>query len=318
MSDLISILETIVADVESGRAVALCVVLQKQGSVPQVPGAAMLVRSDSSSIGTVGGGVVETEVRHDALELMEEGRSALLELSLDHDDIMGGVGTCGGRMSIGIMSITSAANLKPFAEALELIRRHKPARVPIVVEHAGKLLEYRLHVDVPPTLVIAGAGHVGQALANLAAGLNFHVVVIDDRAEVASRERFDERVELVVDDIVDALRQYPIDAGCYIVVATREHRQDREALEAVVQRPAGYVGMLGSRKKSKAILNALAEAGVPREMIERVHTPIGFSIGAVTVNEIAVSIAAELIQVRREHAPRLIEGPFEASSTDVR
>ncbi|MBU0617298.1 MAG: XdhC family protein, partial [Planctomycetes bacterium] len=126
-------------------------------------------------------------------------------------------------------------------------------------------------------------------------------------------ERFGERVQLVVDDITEALRAYPIDANCYVVIATRGHLYDQQALNAVIHCPAGYVGMIGSRKKSVTILDALASAGVSRELLDRVHTPIGISIGAVTVNEIAVSIAAELIQLRRQTTPRAIEGPLERS-----
>jgi xanthine dehydrogenase accessory factor len=184
--------------------------------------------------------------------------------------------------------------------------------VPIVVEQAGRRVAYHLHLEVPPTLLIAGAGHVGQAVAELAVRLDFHVVVIDDRADCACPERFPAAVELVVSDIAAALRNYPIDPGCYIVIVTRGHRHDHLALDAVVRRPAGYIGMIGSRRKSRLILDELAVAGVPREPIERVHTPIGLRIAALTVPEIAVSIAAELVQVRRQQTPKLVEGPLDS------
>jgi xanthine dehydrogenase accessory factor len=312
MSDLISILETLVADVQAARPVALCVVLKTYGSAPQTPGALMLVRADASTIGTVGGGAVEAQVQRDAVRLLGENRSAMLNLSLEHDYHTDEGPICGGRMSVGVMPIADAAALKPFAHGLELVRQRRPARIPIIVEHEGQPLEYHLHLEVPPTLIIAGAGHVGQALARLAANLDFHTVVIDDRAEFASRERFGKRVRLVTDDIAEALRTYPIDEGCYVVIVTRGHLQDEQALQAVIQRPAGYIGMIGSKRKSATVLKALEQAGVPPELLERVHTPIGLAIGAVTVNEIAVSITAELIQVRRRSTPRAIEGPIEA------
>ena len=311
MSDPIPILEALTTEVQAGRPVALCTVLKTYGSTPQTPGAMMLVYQDSGALGTVGGGAVEAEVQRDAVELLKQGHSALFELSLEHDYNLDGAPICGGRMSVGIMTIASAAAAEPFAAALELVRQRRPAQVPMVVEHEGRRLEYRVLLEVSPTLIIAGAGHVGQALARLALELDFHVVVIDDRAEFASRERFDERVQLVVDDITEALRAYAIDATCYVVIATRGHLCDQQALNAVVHRPAGYVGMIGSRKKSITILDALAKAGVSRELLDRVHTPIGISIGAVTVNEIAVSIAAELIQLRRQTTPRAVEGPLE-------
>jgi len=312
MSDLISILETLVADVQAGRPATLCVVLKTYGSAPQTPGASMLVRADATTIGTVGGGAVEAQVQREAVRLLGENRSAVLNLSLEHDYHTDEGPICGGQMSVGVMPIADAAALKPFAHGLELVRQRKPARIPIIVEHAGKRLEYHLYVEAPPTLIIAGAGHVGQALARLAANLDFHIVVIDDRAEFASRERFGERVQLITDDIVEALRKYPIDEGCYVVIMTRGHLQDEQALQAVIRRPAGYIGMIGSKRKSATVLKALEQAGVPPELLKRVHTPIGFSIGAVTVNEIAVSIAAELIQVHRQSTPRAMEGPIGA------
>jgi xanthine dehydrogenase accessory factor len=183
--------------------------------------------------------------------------------------------------------------------------------VPIVVMREGERVAYRLHLEVPPTLLIAGAGHVGQALAELALRLDFHVVVIDDRADCARADRFPAGVELVVNDIAGALTKYPVDRGCYVVIVTRGHRHDHLALDAVIRRPVGYIGMIGSRRKSQMILRDLAAAGVPSEQLERVHTPIGMRIGAVTVSEIAVSIAAELVQVRRQQTPKLVEGPIE-------
>ncbi len=311
MSDLVALLEILVADIEADWPVALCAVLERYGSAPQTPGATMLVRSDGSTVGTVGGGVVEAEVRRQALELLNENRSALLKLELDHDYGWDDAAICGGTMAVGVMPITRATGINPFRSALENARDRRPAHIPVVIEHKGKRLEYRLHLEVPPTLLIAGAGHIGQALARLALELDFHVVVIDDRAEFASRERHGERVELIVEDIAGALRDYPIDAGCYVVVVTRGHKHDRDALAAVVHRPAAYIGMIGSQRKSAAVLRALADAGVPQDLLDRVHTPIGVPIGAQTVNEIAVSIAAELIQVRRQRTPVLVEGPTE-------
>ena len=313
MSGLISILETLVAEVDAGRAAAVCTVVARRGSAPQVPGATMLVRADGGAVGTVGGGAPEARVQRRASELLRTGGSDLLELSLDEDYDEGEALRCGGAMSVGIMPIDSADVLAPFRAALDAGRRHEPAHVPIVIEHEGRRRAYRLHVEVSPTLLMAGAGHVGQAVARLAAGLGFHVVAFDDRAELASRERLGEDVEAIVDDVPRALGEYPIDGGCYVVIATRGHQHDREALEAVIRRPAAYIGMIASKRKAAAILNALAEAGIDRESLARVHTPIGLPIGAQTVDEIAVSIMAEVIQTRRSRTPKLIEGPIAAT-----
>lgn len=314
MSEITTVLETLVTEVEAGRPAALCIVVKTHGSTPRAPGAAMLVSADRSTVGTVGGGSVEAEVRRRAFELLQQDASGLLDFGLDQDD--GDVDglICGGRMQVAAMSVGGAASLEPFQAALALAVRREPASFPVIVEHAGQRREYRLHIEPPPTLVIAGAGHVGQALAELAVKLDFHVVVIDDRADVASPARFNERVELIVADIVESLRQYPIDGGCYVVIATRGHLRDQQALDAVIRRPYAYVGMIGSKLKSATVLKALAKAGISRNLLDQVHTPIGLPIDALTVNEIAVSILAELIQTRRRTTPKVIEGPFEVTA----
>lgn len=313
MSELLPILEALVADAEAGRPAALCAVVKTEGSSPQGPGAAMLLRTDGSTLGTLGGGCVEAEVRTRAFQSMQQGGAALVELDLDRDYGWDDGLLCGGRMAIAVMSVTAATDLTAYRGALAAARRREATWVPLVTEHKGQRVEYRLHLETPPTLLIAGAGHVGQALARFAVELDFRVIVIDDRAELATPPRFATGVECRIGDIGAVLRDYPVDASCSVVIVTRGHKHDRQALEAVIRRPAGYIGMIGSRRKSTLILRDLTATGVPQEQIDRVHTPIGVPIHAFTVPEIAVSIAAELIQVRRESTPKLVEGPFAAS-----
>lgn len=315
MSELIPVLETLIADVQAGRPAALCTIVKTKGSTPQAPGATMLVRGDFSTLGTLGGGCVEAEVRKQAFQLLQQDRAALLDYLLNHDYGWDDGLICGGRMFVGVNPITSAAGLEPFQEALARARRREPACIPIIVEHEGVRQEYRVNLEVPPTLLIAGAGHVGQAVARLAVEVDFHVVVFDDRADCAAAERFPAGVELVVDDIARGLREFAIDPECYVLIVTRGHNHDQQALEAVVRQDLRYLGLIGSRRKSRMILDGLTEAGVPPERAERVRTPIGLSIGAVTVAEIAVSVVAELVQVRRQRGPALVEGPFEVSDS---
>jgi xanthine dehydrogenase accessory factor len=304
------ILEALVAGAAAGQPAALCVVLKTQGSAPQGPGAAMLLRADDSTLGTLGGGCVEAEVRTRAFQAMQQAGAALVELDLDRDYGWDDGLLCGGQMEIAVMAVTAATDLTPYRAALAAARRGEATWVPIVIKHQDQRQEYRLHLETPPTLLIAGAGHVGQALARFAVELDFRVVVIDDRGEFATPARFAAGVECRVGDIGAVLRDYPVDASCYVVIVTRGHKHDRQALEAVVRRPAGYIGMIGSRRKSTLILRDLATAGVPKEQIDRVHTPIGVPIHAFTVPEIAVSILAELIKVRRESTPKLVTGPL--------
>jgi len=150
------------------------------------------------------------------------------------------------------------------------------------------------------TLLIVGAGHVGQAVARLAAEVDFDVWVIDDRASYASRERFPSAERLLIGEIGPTLQQLAptLTPSTYCLIVTRGHNHDEEALYHLAAAPAGYVGMIGSKRKIKLIFEDLLAKGVTRETLARVHAPLGFAIGSQTVPEIAVSIVAELIACR--------------------
>jgi xanthine dehydrogenase accessory factor len=313
MSEITALLETLLADVDAGRNVGLCAVVRTKGSAPQAPGAAMLIRSDFSTCGTLGGGCVEAEVKRRAFKHLQDGESTLLDFILDHhygwDDGL----ICGGRMFVGMQTVTPQ-NVGPIRQAITAAHRRESAIVPIRVDHDGIVEEYRIQLTVPPTLLIAGAGHVGQAVARLAVDLDFDVVVIDDRADLASTDRFDPRVVLRIGDIAEHLRSSPPNDSSYVVIVTRGHQHDHQALDAVVRSDASYIGLIGSRRKSKMIMDDLRAAGVTHEQLDRVHTPIGLPIGGVTVNEIAISIVAELIAHRRKNRAPIVEGPFVISA----
>jgi xanthine dehydrogenase accessory factor len=150
------------------------------------------------------------------------------------------------------------------------------------------------------TLLIVGAGHVGQAVARLAADVDFEVWVLDDRGSYASRERFPSAQQLLVGDIGSMLQQLApsLTPSSYCLIVTRGHNHDEEALYHLAATPAGYVGMIGSKRKIKLIFEDLLAKGLSEETLARVHAPLGLSIGSQTVPEIAVSIVAELIACR--------------------
>lgn len=150
-------------------------------------------------------------------------------------------------------------------------------------------------------LLIVGAGHVGQAVARLAAEADFDVWVLDDRAAYAHPDRFPSAARLIVGDIgreLQRLRQESIDRMTYALIVTRGHRHDEEALYHLAESQAGYVGMIGSRRKIRLIFDDLLARGIRRESLARVYAPLGVPIGSQTVPEIAVSIVAELIAHR--------------------
>jgi xanthine dehydrogenase accessory factor len=151
-----------------------------------------------------------------------------------------------------------------------------------------------------PTLLIAGAGHVGAALAHYGARLGFKVVVVDDRPAWANRERLPDADEVLVEEIVGAVRRWPKTPQTYVVIVTRGHRNDAVVLREVIHAPVAYIGMIGSRRKVLTIYEEFVAEGIATaEQLARVHAPIGLDIGALSVDEIAVSIAAELVLVRR-------------------
>ncbi len=158
---------------------------------------------------------------------------------------------------------------------------------------------FEVHLP-PPHLIIAGAGHIGMALAELGKINGFRVTVVDDRPAFANRERFPTADEVVVAPMAQVLREMPVDENTYVVLVTRGHQLDFECLQAMIGRRVGYLGMIGSRRRVRAVFQLLAEEkGVPREHLAHVHAPIGLDIGAETPAEIATAIMAEIILVRR-------------------
>ena len=187
-------------------------------------------------------------------------------------------------------------------ELMEVLEKDAPGVFRWQVEDSrngeGAVWVFMDAVQPRPTLLIAGAGHVGQALCHLGKWLGFDVAIVDDRVDFASEERLPEADEIIIGDIAEELRKYPVDHLTYAVIVTRGHQHDEEALHSVVESNARYVGLIGSRRKIKLIYDDLRDMGIPEERLAKVYAPIGLDINSKTVPEIAVSIAAQLIQVR--------------------
>jgi xanthine dehydrogenase accessory factor len=171
----------------------------------------------------------------------------------------------------------------------------------------GNMQVYIEPLESTPHLHVIGAGHVGYHLAKLAHTIGFKVHVLDDRDKFANRERFPEAADVTVDSIPDWLHHAVIPSNAYVVVVTRGHTHDLDALRSLAARDLRYLGLIGSKAKVKRIYDALLAEGMPPECLRRVHAPVGLDIGAVSPEEIAVSILAELIAVRRGkiHDPRV-------------
>jgi xanthine dehydrogenase accessory factor len=168
----------------------------------------------------------------------------------------------------------------------------------------GGTLDIFIEPVLPPALLyIFGAGHVAVNLYKTAKNAGFDVTVIDDRAAYANRERFPEAQEVIAEDFDQATARLAPNHSAYIVIVTRGHRDDMRVLRWAVGTQARYIGMIGSKRKTIAIFRELTQEGIAAELFERVHAPVGLDIGAVTPEEIAVAITAELIAIRR-HAER--------------
>ena len=163
----------------------------------------------------------------------------------------------------------------------------------------GRMQVFIEPIEGTPTLCIFGAGHVAQPLARMARATGFRVEVADDRIKFANRARFPEADLVLVDSFPEAAAKMTLGRNSYVVVVTRGHRGDADALQAALTRDLRFVGLLGSRPKMVHVFTELEERGVTPAVLSRVHCPLGIEIGAQSPEEIAVSILAEMIAVRR-------------------
>jgi xanthine dehydrogenase accessory factor len=193
-------------------------------------------------------------------------------------------------------------------KAREALREGRPQLVRYdlnddLAAESGLICGGQMDVFIEPivpaaSLFVIGAGHVGYHTARLGALVGFSVTVVDDRAKFANAERFPDASEVVVDEIPTWLAEHPLPNGAYAVVVTRGHRQDLEALRPLLSQPLRYIGLIGSRAKIARLYDALVEEGVGADRLAAVHAPIGLDIGAVTPEEIAIAIVAELVAVK--------------------
>jgi len=308
----------------AGQGLVWATIVDAEGSTPQVPGASAVFSATGLVAGTVGGGLLEARVAAAAGEALGDGKARLMTVRLDAEpaDLEGAI--CGGAVRV-LVDPGAGGDRAVFIKALEGFRKRRPGRLVteilrgendfVSVERrfleaaadeagprlvaGGKRLTFIEPVLPLPRLIIAGAGHVGRAVARLGGLLDWSVTVIDDRPEFASAINVPEADDIMVGGIGETLRGIGDSPDNYFVIVTRGHEKDGEALRAVVGRPAAYVGMIGSKRKVELMRREFLESGwATAEDWGRIRAPIGLAIGSRTVEEIAVSIAAELVLVR--------------------
>jgi xanthine dehydrogenase accessory factor len=324
---------------EGGRPVALVTVTATTGSTPGKVGYKMLVfGEDEGTAGTVGGGLLEAKMIEEARRLLYIPRVRLFRFTVGEtpEDEKG---ICGGwieflietfdRTALPLFRELSTQTTEGQGGVLVSIlvpdkrprKRHVPDVEHAPVEFPQEIAEAMRDVaasgraganvsaggmDVfieslaaQPTVVLFGAGHVSSHIARFAGSVHFGVVVCDDRPEYANRVRFPDADEIIVKDFAQVFENVRIDDHSYLVIVTRGHKCDQIVLEQAIRTRARYIGMIGSRQKTRLLLQKLRDKGVPGELFDRVYSPVGLSIGAVTAEEIALSIVCELVKVRR-------------------
>lgn len=319
-----------------GRPGALATICRRSGSLPMARDAKLVVRDDGKHWGTVGGGCVEADVIAQALDAAREGKPRIVRHTLNAD-LAGDLGlSCGGTAEFFVEPVVGTSEgAELYLAVAEAVQRRTPGAVytaldwegsprkvavvgekrctlgagagalaPAVPVRAEGLPRAEGDVFVEPLLrlprvVVFGAGHVGVEIARLAARAGFYVVAVDDRSEFANPARLADVDEVIARDFRAVLDTLVLDEDDFVIAATRGHGFDAYIIERTAASPARYVGMLGSRRKKEVLWKALREAGVPAEALDRVRVPIGEDIGADTPAEIAVSVVAELIRLRR-------------------
>ncbi len=181
----------------------------------------------------------------------------------------------------------------------EALKAIKAGEAGIVELESGDLEVFVEPFKPQPTFLICGAGHIAVPLAKMAKLLDFNVAVIDDRASFANQERFPDADQIIVSDFVSALRDFPITSDTYVILITRGHQHDVVSLKEVIDSPAAYIGMIGSRRRVFAVFKLVHEEGMALEKLARVYSPIGVDLAAETPAEIALSIVAEIVKVMR-------------------
>lgn len=317
--------ERLITALENGERAVLCTILASSGSSPRGAGARMAVFADGSTVGTVGGGKVELLAAQEALEVLQGAETRVRAFCLAPEQVASIGMICGGNVTIYYQLLTAQElpKLRKMLDALntdanswlylkitdgtveefEILDEEAAKEQPELftnraVLQKGEPLIYAEPLMRAGRVYVFGGGHVGQALVPVLASVGFRVTLYDNRPELADKAHFPQAEEIVCGPY-DAITVKPTEND-YVVIMTPGHQGDFALLSQVLRGKTRYVGCIGSRHKIARTQQLLREAGITEEAIASVHSPIGLPILAETPAEIAVSIAAEMIQCRAE------------------
>ncbi len=311
-----------------GGAAALATVARRRGSLPMSATAKLLVTAGGARLGTIGGGCLEGDVIEQCHDVLERRLPIVTEHTLNAE-LAGDYGlTCGGTATLVVEPLYPDELLaRVYAEAVAAVAsgerrllvtgldwtRGPDKRLELTGDHDEDALDQLPSIDATtltelvagaPRLVIFGGGHVGGAIARAATAAGWRVTVVDDRAEFTDKARHPTAAATITCDWHDVGSTLDLDGATYAVVATRGHQHDALIVDQIARRDLRYLGMLGSRRKVALTWELLTSWGVPRDRLDVIHAPIGIPIGADTPEEIAVSVVAEMIGVRRAQTRR--------------
>ena len=315
-----AIFNTLPEQMKQGCDTVLATIIREVGSAPRSAGAQMLVGSGGLLCGTIGGGSVEGEAIAFAQTLLHEKRSATRDYHLRYDAPENIGMVCGGDVTVHFQYIAARDTVwQTLAEEVfQHIAAHTPARLVLSLNGGAPLLlapdspapadTFSLPLPIGERAIIFGAGHCSAALNPILQTVGFRVTVIDDRPELADPARFPGADAVLCADYTRLSDVLTVTADDYLVVMTSGHTHDFTVESQLLRDSYAYLGVIGSRSKTAAVNKLLREAGISEEQLTAVHTPIGIPIKAVTPEEIAISIAGEMIRVRAERRGTLLHG----------
>jgi xanthine dehydrogenase accessory factor len=324
---------TIVNTLAQGKRGVLATIVRRVGATPRDAGAKIFIEEGGRLSGTIGGGCVEAEAWQEAQEILNSGRPKFFHYAMNGQQVEDEGMICGGSLDIFMEPVllrhkelyeSILSSEKRGEKGIVITRFEGASYTKTLVKTNAELngdeldretiaqLKDRLNDKKPSllngmiveplvpssTLYIYGAGHISQSISKIAKTVGFRVTVLDDRGDFASRERFLEADEIIVDDFDFVSQHIPRDCEAYAAIVTRGHKHDAIVLEEVLKVPHRYIGMIGSKRKVHIIYEALKAKGVDENLLASVHAPIGIDINAETPEEIALSIVSELVKVR--------------------
>jgi len=300
-----SIFQALADAAQRGESVALGIITGVKGSSPQKLGAKAIFHADRRIQGTLGGGCLEAEAQRLALNSLKTGKPETFELVLDHDFGWDDGLICGGKVS-GVILPDAQANGKEFwpilaKRELPLVWGVTDKYAISVANHAPPEWLYIETITPPCALWIAGSGHIAQAVAPLAAQLDFAVTIFDDRPELANHSFFPKEICLRTGQWGDLCNVPFPSVPTFGLIVTRGHKHDALVLEAWIHHPFQFLGMIGSTRKARTIAKHFVKQKIATvEEVARVACPVGVRIRSQSVMEIAVDIMAQYIDKRAE------------------